>query len=278
MKELLAYLGPAGTFSEEIALKYTRGTCLEPKPYSAIDQIFLAVEKKEAACAVVPIENSLEGTVNLTLDLFSRGTPVKIRGELLLKVKHCLLARPGEDLGKIQEIYSHPQALAQCRLFLDKNLPGAARISTSSTAEAVKLVSQSEGKAVIASRRAAELYNLEVLRENIQDESPNITRFLLLALQDAPRTGYDKTSLLMGLPDYPGSLYHALGVFARHMINLTKIESRPVRGDLGKYIFFLDVEGHRSEQTVVEALKELREIALFVNILGSYPLARQTFL
>lgn len=278
MNNLLAYLGPAGTFSEELALKYAAGTALQPKPYSTIDQIFSAVEKEEVARAVVPIENSLEGTVNLTLDLFSRDTSVKIKGELLLKVQHCLLSRPGQEITKIKEIYSHPQALAQCRLFLDKNLPLASRISTSSTAEAVEMVTQSEGKAVIASRRAARLYNLEILQENIQDESSNITRFLLLALEDAPPTGYDKTSLLIGLPDRPGSLYNALGIFARHNINLTKIESRPIRGDLGKYIFFLDIGGHRTDHTVTKALRELSKATLFVKILGSYPLARQTFL
>jgi prephenate dehydratase len=278
MLNLLGYLGPAGTFSEELAVKYAAGTSWQPKPYSTIDQIFSAVEKGEVAQAVVPVENSLEGTVNLTLDLLSKDSPVMIKGELLLKVQHCLLTRPGQKISGIVEVYSHPQALAQCRLFLDRTIPEASRISTISTAEAVGLVARSAGKAVIASRRAARLYNLEVLRANIQDEASNVTRFLLLALEDAPPTGYDKTSVLLGLPDRPGSLHAALGIFAGHKLNLTKIESRPIRGDLGKYIFFLDVEGHRKERSLNQALAELSEIALFVRILGSYPLARQTFL
>ena len=142
----------------------------------------------------------------------------------------------------------------------------------------MELVARSKGKAVIASRRAAQLHNLEVLQKNIQRGSSNTTRFLLLGLDDISPTGNDKTSLLIGLQDRPGSLYTALGVFARYNLNLTKIESRPIRGDLGKYIFFLDFEGHRKNNRVEHALTELKETALFLKILGSYPLARQTFL
>ncbi len=278
MRNLLGYLGPPGTFSEELAVRYCTSQSLRPKPYPTMDRIFTAVEKKEVVQGVVPVENSLEGTVNLTLDLLSKNSPVKIKGELLLRVQHCLLARPGQEIAKIKEVYSHPQALAQCRIYLDRIIPEASRISMASTAEAVALASQNEGKAVIASRRAAWLYGLEVLQENIQDEPSNITRFLLLALADAPWTGNDKTSLLIGLHDRPGSLYSALGIFARYKLNLTKIESRPVRGDLGKYKFFLDVEGHRKDTKVARALKEIKEKVLFLKILGSYPLAGQTFL
>lgn len=274
----LGYLGPEGSFSEEAAIKYSSGTSLQPKPYPAINRVFSAVEQKEVALGVVPVENSLEGAVNLTLDLLSLDNPVKIKGELLLKVRHCLLVCPGQELRGIKEVDPHPQALAQCRLFLDKNLPEAARISRASTAEAVQLVARSEGKAAIASRRAAFLYHLEVLRENIQDEPCNITRFLLLDLEDAPPTGHDKTSLLFSLPDRPGSLYAALGVFACHKLNITKIESRPIRGEPGKYIFFLDIAGHRKDKTMVQALLELKKMALSVKILGSYPLGGQIFL
>lgn len=273
MQEMLGYLGPPGTFSEEVAMSYCTGRGLLLRPYSTIDGVVAAVEKGEVKCGLVPIENSLEGSVNLTLDLLSRQSPVKVAGELLHRVRHFLLAAPCQALRDIREVYSHPQALAQCRLYLERNLPWASRISMTSTAEAAALVARQEGRAIIASRRAANLYGLAVLGEDIQDEASNITRFLLLSLQDAPPSGKDKTSLLLELHDRPGSLYSLLGIFARYKLNLTKIESRPVRGDLGKYKFFLDVEGHRKEEKVSLALKEVAEEALFLKILGSYPLA-----
>ncbi|MEW5922193.1 MAG: prephenate dehydratase [Bacillota bacterium] len=278
MGEFLGYLGPPGTFSEEAAIRYCTGQPLLSKPYFTINQIFSAVENGEVKMGVVPVENSLEGSVNLTLDLLSGGSQAKVAGELLLRVQHCLLTRPGEDITQIKEIYSHPQALAQCRTYLYKFIPEAELISMISTAEAAELVGRSEGKAVIASRRAAELYSLDIVRENIQDEPSNITRFLLLAMEDAPWTGLDKTSLLIGLDDRPGSLHAALGVFACHDLNLTKIESRPLRGTLGKYKFFLDLEGHRKDLKVSRALEEVQEKALCLKILGSYPVARQTLL
>ena len=218
------------------------------------------------------MENSLEGSVNFTHDLLSN-SDVKIQGELLLRVRQLLLARPGQKPSQIKEIYSHPQALAQCRLFLDKNYPGRPRINIASTAEAAALVAQNYGKAAIASIRAAELYGLEILQDSIQNEPSNITRFLLIGLDDVPPTGNDKTSLLVGLHDKPGTLYSILGVFARYSLNLTKIESRPIRGELGKYIFFLDFEGHREEKIVAQAMQEAEKQVLFLKVLGSYPRA-----
>lgn len=273
MEILMGYLGPQGTFTEEAARSYDKNGTFLLKPYPAIDKIFSAIAKKEIDQGVVPVENSLEGSVNLTFDLLSGNTDLKIKGELLCRIKHFLLTAPGQNLTKIKGVYSHPQALAQCRLYLDKLLPEVSRISTPSTADAAALVARSKGKAAIASRQAAGLYGLEIIRENIQDESFNFTRFFLLALSDAPRTGDDKTSLLIGLDDKPGSLFSSLGIFASHNLNLTKIESRPVRNELGKYIFFLDIEGHREEKKVDHALKELKEKALFLKLLGSYPRA-----
>lgn len=273
---LLGYLGPAGTYSEEAARKYavSSGAAYLLRPYPAIDSIFSAIASEEITRGVVPVENCLEGSVNLTLDLLAGNSDsVKIRGELHCRIEHFLLAQPGQSHAAISEIYSHPQALAQCRAFLDRHYPGAARVSMSSTAEAAALVARRAGMAVIASRQAAVLYGLEVLQANIQDEPHNITRFLILAPQDAPRSGKDKTSLLIGLPDQPGSLHAALGIFAAHQLNLTKIESRPLRGELGKYIFFLDIAGHRDDEAVVGALQSVKEKALFLKILGSYPRA-----
>lgn len=272
MSKILGYLGPRGTFTEEVSIKYAKDKDLLLKPFPALDKVFNAVARKEIEYGIVPVENSLEGSVNFTHDLLSN-SDVKIQGELLLRVRQLLLARPGQKPSQIKEIYSHPQALAQCRLFLDKNYPGRPRINIASTAEAAALVAQNYGKAAIASIRAAELYGLEILQDSIQDEPSNITRFLLIGLDDVPPTGNDKTSLLVGLHDKPGTLYSILGVFARYSLNLTKIESRPIRGELGKYIFFLDFEGHREEKIVTQAMQEAEKQVLFLKVLGSYPRA-----
>ncbi|HHT46009.1 MAG TPA: prephenate dehydratase [Firmicutes bacterium] len=272
MSKILGYLGPRGTFTEEVSIKYAKDKDLLLKPFPALDKVFNAVARKEIEYGIVPVENSLEGSVNFTHDLLSN-SDVKIQGELLLRVRQLLLARPGQKPSQIKEIYSHPQALAQCRLFLDKNYPGRPRINIASTAEAAALVAQNYGKAAIASIRAAELYGLEILQDSIQNEPSNITRFLLIGLDDVPPTGNDKTSLLVGLHDKPGTLYSILGVFARYSLNLTKIESRPIRGELGKYIFFLDFEGHREEKIVAQAMQEAEKQVLFLKVLGSYPRA-----
>ena len=273
MGSIIGYLGPPGTFTEEVARSYNKNGTFLLRPYPAIDKVFTAIANKEIYQGVVPVENSLEGSVNLTLDLLSGNTDLKIKSELLCRIKHFLLAAPGQTLNKIKEVYSHPQALAQCRFFLDKLLPNTLRINMSSTADAAVLVAQSEGKAAVASQQTAELYGLDILGENIQDEPFNITRFFLIGIDDAPQTGDDKTSILIGLHDQPGSLFSALGILADYNLNLTKIESRPTRGELGKYIFFLDIVGHREDERVAQALKELKEKALFLKLLGSYPRA-----
>ncbi len=275
MAKLMGYLGPPGTFSEEAAMIYCADLPFVLKEYPTIDKVIEAVERKEVTLGIVPVENSLEGSVNLTLDILSGitgVTKIQIWGEMIHKIRHYLMAHPGQKLSNIKEIYSHQQAFAQCRLFLEKTLPGAARINMSSTVEAAKLVSNNINKAIIGSVRASQLYRLDVLQGGIEDDQEsNYTRFLLLGLDDAPLTGNDKTSLVIGLPHKAGSLHAALGVFAQFGINLTKIESRPIRGNFGQYIFFLDIEGHRKETDVITALKELTKTTLFIKILGSYP-------
>lgn len=273
MEKIVGYLGPRGTFSEEVAMAYGRGKNALLRPYASIEQVFRAVVNGLVDMGIVPVENSLEGSVNLTLDLLSGNHGVKICGERLHRVKHALLALPGQDLQSIEEIYSHPQALAQCRRFIESCLPLASCREMASTAEAARQVAGQKGKAVIASKKAAGLYGLKVLQEKIQDEEKNVTRFLLLAQTDAPPTQKDKTSLLLGLRDRPGSLYGLLGIFARHQLNLTKIESRPIRGEMGKYKFFMDLEGHRVNEGVDAALEEIEKEALFLHVLGSYPCA-----
>jgi len=275
---LLGYLGPPGSFSEAAAIRRSSNLSLAPQPYPSIDCVFEAVESGSVVQGIVPVENSLEGSVNLTYDLLSANSRLQIVGEILLRIRHQLLARPEEDLGSIREIYSHPQAFAQCRIFLNRTKPEAVRTNMISTVEGIRLLSEKGGTAVIASERAADLYGLKILCANIQDEPLNITRFLVLALHDAPPTNTDKTSLLLGLPDTPGSLYRALGIFARSNLNLTKIESRPLRSEMGKYRFFLDVEGHRQTTTLRSALKQIRKNALFLKVLGSYPAAGSVFI
>ncbi len=271
-KGLLGYLGPAGTFTEEVAMKYSVGRNLLLKPISGLEQVVSAVLKEEVEEGLLPVENSLEGSVNLTLDLLAEvgGNGVMIRGEFLYPVCHYLLSREKEP-AKIKEVYSHPQALAQCRAYLSRELPEALPMHTASTSEAALMAAGGAGRAAIGSRRVAALYGLQVIGENIQDQPNNMTRFLLLGREDSPATGGDKTSLLLGLHDRPGSLYRLLGIFARFGLNLTKIESRPLRGELGKYKFFLDVEGHRLDPGVRNALEEVQKEALFIKVLGSYP-------
>ncbi|MGI5876387.1 MAG: prephenate dehydratase [Dethiobacteria bacterium] len=271
MTESIAYLGPAGTFTEEAARQFNSEEKYFLKSFPSLEKVMAAVERNETTLGIVPVENSLEGSVNLTFDLLAQDRKIKIKGELLLRICHTLLAHPGQDLAEIKEVYSHPQALAQCRCFLEKALPDAIIHNMASTAEAAALVACSKGKAVLASRRVAQIYGLQALVENVQDDNNNITRFLILALQDSPPTGNDKTSLLLGLNDQPGSLFLALSVFAGNNVNLTKIESRPIRGEPGKYIFFLDIEGHRDDPVIADALCKVEKKALFLKVFGSYP-------
>ncbi len=267
----LGYLGPEGSFSEEAAIKYSSGTSLQPKPYPAINRVFSAVEQKEVALGVVPVENSLEGAVNLTLDLLSLDNPVKIKGELLLKVRHCLLVCPGQELRGIKEVYSHPQALAQCRGYLDKHYPQVERRWAASTAEAAANLVDAGGLA-IGPRILADLYDLDIVAACIQDAPENVSRFLVIGSGDAPPSGDDLTSIVFTpLSEGPGVLYHILAEFATRQINLTKIESRPTKRYLGQYRFFIDFVGHRLLSPAKEALAAVKRQCKELHVLGSYP-------
>lgn len=272
-RRVLGYLGPSGTFTEEVAMSYSAGRGFLLKPLAGFERVVSAVQNESVQEGILPVENSLEGSVNLTLDLLAEagGNGVMISGEFLFRVRQNLISQPGVELRQVREVYSHPQALAQCRAFLSKELPDTVPMHTTSTAEAATTAARGAGRAAIASRRVAALYGLQVIAKDIQDEENNITRFLLLGRADSPPTGNDKTSLLLGLHDRPGSLYSLLGIFSRYGLNLTKIESRPHRGELGKYKFFLDVEGHRRDSEVESALAEVEKEVLFLNVLGSYP-------
>jgi prephenate dehydratase len=266
----IAFLGPPGTFSEEAALRY------DPKaqllPFASVAAVAAAVDSGMAEEGVVAIENSIEGSVTDTLDILIHESRLSIRRELVLSVGHCLLVRPGMQAAHVKVLLSHPQALGQCRRFVERCFPKAEIVAALSTAAAVEEMMTRDNAAAIATRRAAELYAAEILAHDIQDRSDNLTRFVVLAETDHPSTGNDKTSLAFSFADdRPGLLVSALQEFSHRGINLTKVESRPTKERLGEYIFLLDLAGHHSDRAVAEALKAVQPHASFFRIFGSYP-------
>jgi len=274
----IAYLGPAGTFTED-ALGEALGDAaeLEPLRTATIADAILAVEQGEAKRALVPFENSIEGSVRSTLDTLAFEAPgVTIVGEHDYAVRAMLIAREPVDLEAVAAVLSHPQPLAQCARFLRERLPGAERRSVESTAAAVKLVSESAAPwAAIGAKAAAELYGCTILREGVEDEANNVTRFVWIAPAGTePDAGEGwKTSLVFSElgEDHPGALVDALREFSSREVNLTRIESRPLRLELGRYMFFCDLEGASADPAVAEAIDALRGKAESVRILGSYP-------
>lgn len=267
----VGFLGPAGTFTEQAMGRFFFGRDYEGVPFGEIPELFKAVTGGETTFGVVPLENSVEGSVNLTLDLLTYDERVFITGEIILPVVHHLLARTG--VKRFTRVLSHPHAIAQCRKYLERELPGVIRQATTSTAEAARLVaSTDEPWAAIGTEAAADHYGLVIVARAIQDVTENETRFAVIGRDPAARTGKDKTSAAFSLVhDRPGTLYAALGEFASRGINLTKIESRPARRGIGYYIFYVDCEGHREDPPVAEALEAIRGQSVFFRILGSYP-------
>jgi chorismate mutase/prephenate dehydratase len=270
-KELsVAFLGPLGTFSEEAANKQFGGLS-KPVQCASIDEVFQTVESGTVDYGVVPVENSTEGGIGRTLDLLLQ-TSLHICGEIELPVHHNLLCA-SDDKGVIKKVYSHAQSLAQCHEWLNRNLPGVERQAVASNSEAARLASVEAGAAAIASRRAGELFGLNLLADNIEDDPRNTTRFLVLSNHDVAPSGKDKTSLAMAARNVPGAVVALLEPLARHGVSMTKFESRPAHTGLWEYVFFVDIEGHRLDERVAQALKELEEKAAFLKVLGSYPLA-----
>ncbi len=271
MTKRVAFLGPVGTYSQEAAVRYDPAA--ELLPFPSISAVALAVGAGMAEEGVVPIENSLEGAVPDTLDLLIHEPRLAIRNELVLPINHCLLSKPGVEAPQLQVIYSHPQALGQCRGFLERCFPKAQLIASLSTAAAVQDMKESkQTAAAIGPERAAELHGAQVLARGIQDNKSNVTRFVALAHKDHEPTGRDKTSLAFSYKDdVPGLLYETIGQFARRNINLAKIESRPTKLGLGKYIFLIDCEGHRTDPIVAEAIDAVRPLVSMLRIFGSYP-------
>ena len=271
MNRRIAFFGPVGTYTEEAALLYNPHTDLQPFP--TIAAVFLAVSSGITDQGVVPIENSLEGSVTYTLDLLISQSLLSIFKEIVLPIEHFLMAKPGTRAADIQVIYSHPQALAQCRNFLERCFPQGQQVASLSTVAAVvDMKASSLCAAAIAPRRAAALHDVEIIGQNIQDNPINVTRFVVLARQDHPPTGRDKTSICFSFrEDLPGLLYRALGEFAERNINLAKVESRPTKQSLGQYIFLIDCEGHRQDRLVKEAIEALATQTSTLKVLGSYP-------
>jgi prephenate dehydratase len=275
----IAYLGPAGTFTED-ALREATGHPgrHEYLPKPTVHDVIVAVERGEADRAFVPFENSIEGSVRPTLDTLAHETEgVTVVGEHDFAVSLCLVAREKTPLSRIERVLSHPQPLSQCARFLRRELPQAEAVSASSTAEAVRLVTESERPlAAIGGRSAAAIYGAVVLREGVEDELGNVTRFVWIAPAGTAAAGEGtwKTSLVFAElgEDHPGALVEALLEFSRRDVNLTRIESRPLRQELGRYMFFVDIEGAAGDPAVAEAIAALREKAESVRVLGSYPL------
>jgi chorismate mutase/prephenate dehydratase len=264
----VVYLGPPATHTHLACLEYF-GSSVQAQPEESIQEVFEAVKKRKASYGVVPIENSTEGSVNQTLDMLIE-PEVMICGEVMIQVSHNLLSQSGkrED---IRKIYSHPSALEQCRKWLRKNLLNVEVAETVSTAKAAQMAAEDSKAAAIASSLAASLYSLKVIESQIEDYRHNCTRFLVLGPNIHERTGRDKTSILFSISHAPGSLYRVLKPFSEKGINLTKIESRPMKDRPWEYIFFLDFKGHTTDFHVMEALAEMKENVLFFKILGSYP-------
>ncbi|MCF6288381.1 MAG: prephenate dehydratase [Proteobacteria bacterium] len=264
----IAYLGPAGTFSEIATYNYF-GHSVAAMPVTSIDSVFAEVEAGIADFGMVPVENSTEGAVNNTLDMFIT-SPLKICGELDLPIHHNLMSK-NKDIQAIKTVFSHRQSLAQCRTWLKENLPHAECIAVSSNAEAAKRAQYSENCAAIASESAAHMYGLKLLHSEIEDRTDNSTRFIVIGKQLLVASGDDKTSLLVAAKEQPGALFQLLKPLHECGINMTRIESRPSKIGKWDYIFYIDIDGHCAEENLAKALRLMQRVTTQFKILGSYP-------
>ena len=266
----VAYLGPAGTFSESAARKHFGGGPTLT-PMVAIDDVFRSVEAGTVDYGVVPVENSTEGAVGRTLDLLLLN-PLKICGEVKLRIHQHLLSK-ADGFGTARRVYSHAQSLAQCQEWLNRNLPSLPRVPVASNAEAARLAAADPESVAIAGEAAGELYGLNILAANIEDDPNNTTRFLIICQHDAGPSGKDKTSLVCSAPNRSGAMHKLLQPLGEHGVSMTKLQSRPARSGLWEYVFYIDFEGHQTDPEVAAALAALNEYASFVKVLGSYPVA-----
>ncbi len=264
----VAYLGPAGTYSELAALHHF-GSAIKGMACASIDEVFRAAEAGTADFGVVPIENSTEGAINRTLDLLLQ-TPLTISGELSIPVHHSLMTKTGRMDG-IKSICAHSQALAQCQAWLNQNYPNIERIAVASNGEAAKVAAEDPMVAAVASEMAGQNYNLQVVNAHIQDDPHNRTRFAVIGRLQTSPSGMDQTSLALSVQNKAGAVYRMLEPLAKHGVSMTRFESRPARTGSWEYNFFVDVEGHAQDEKVAKALTELKEHAAFFKLLGSYP-------
>jgi len=267
----IAYFGPRATFTHLASIQHF-GSAAQYVPVNSIRDVFAEVEKGLAEYGVVPIENSIEGVVSYTLDMFM-DSELKVAAEVMLEVSQNLMNKSGK-LSDIKKVYSHPQPAAQCRGWLEDNLKGVPIFEAASTSKAAELASEDPSSAAIASMLAAEVYGLKVVKAKIEDVANNFTRFLVISRKSPPKSGHDKTSILFSVKDKAGALYGMLHPFARHGINLTKIESRPSRKKAWEYNFFVDMEGHYEDPEVGAAIEELSKDCLSLKVLGAYPAGR----
>jgi chorismate mutase/prephenate dehydratase len=268
----VAYLGPKGTFSERATLKHF-GLAADALPTASIDEVFRAVESRTADFGVIPVENSTEGAVGRSLDLMAQ-TPMKVCGEVIVRIHHNLMARvPPKDFAQIRRVFSHGQSLGQCHEWLNANLPHAERIAVASNAEAARRAAEEPDCAAVAGEMAAEHYGLTILAANIEDEPNNTTRFLILGDYEPKPSGKDKTSMVLSARNRAGAVYEMLTPFARRGVSMTRFESRPSKVALWEYLFFVDIEGHTDDANVAAALHEVQDIAGYLKVLGSYPVA-----
>lgn len=268
----VAYLGPRGTFSESATFKHF-GHAAVGLPAPSIDEVFRSVESGAADFGVVPVENSTEGAVGRSLDLMPR-TPRRVCGEVIVRIHHNLMAKLApKDLADIRRVFSHGQSLGQCHEWLNTNLPHAERVAVASNAEAARRAAEEPNSAAVAGEAAAEHYGLTILSANIEDEPNNTTRFLVLGDYAPGPSGRDKTSLVLSARNRAGAVYEMLTPFATRGVSMTKFESRPSREALWEYLFFVDIEGHRDDPQVADALAEVGRIAGYIKVLGSYPAA-----
>lgn len=263
----IAYLGPEATFTHQAAIKRF-GSSLRYAAQKTIGDVFTEVSKNRADYGVVPVENSTEGVVTHTLDMFV-DSELKIVSQIVLKVQQCLMSNTPRT--QIKRLYVHPQSLAQCRGWIQSHLPRVELIETSSNARSAELAAKEKGAAALGGLLAAEKYKLEVLEQDIQDNAANATRFLVLGRQCSPPTGDDRTSLMVSMSDKVGALHHALAAFRKYKINLTKIESRPSKRKAWQYLFFIDCDGHMQDAKVAKAIVNLEKECSLVKVLGSYP-------
>ena len=263
----IAYLGPEATFTHQAAIQRF-GSSLLYAAQKTIADVFNEVAKGRADYGVVPVENSTEGVVTHTLDMFV-DSDLKIVSQIVLPISHCFVSKSGR--AHIKKLYVHPQSLAQCRTWVHKNLPGAEIVETSSNARSAELAAKEKHSAAIAGLLAAEKYGVPVLEHDIQDNAANATRFLVLGRKCSPPTGHDRTSLMFSIADEVGALHRALAPFRKYRLNMTKIESRPSKRRVWEYFFFVDCDGHSSEGKVAKAITQLGTQCSFVKVLGSYP-------